>query len=300
MKETQKDRSKKFSKTLTLVMAAVFINLGTEAFAFDWPQAEIESDSFYSYFGQLRGGTLSSSLVFTNSTDIKSADEGRLIAVLEEHSEESDLFESTLGNAAIIAHNDNLLTVYANLDAQSNESREKLTTVATGTPLGECSNSGWQEGQGCLEFQVVDTRNRAFINPRVLLPRFGKELEITINHLSVTNKKGQEYLFILTKNLASGSYRIYKNRQEKAMPYRTTVYVNGAAVQTIDYDMLVQGGRNLCTRGIKSYSVKDLYPNNKKMLLAELNLARGKNIITVVASDILGQESTLTYNIDVR
>ena len=36
-------------------------------FAFEWPQEEkILSDSFYSYFGQLRGNTISSSLIFTN------------------------------------------------------------------------------------------------------------------------------------------------------------------------------------------------------------------------------------------
>lgn len=295
MKKTALTKNgRKFLLTSLIALAA------SAASAFDWPQAEIESDSFYSYFGQLRGGTLSASLVFTDSAEIKAADQGRVIATLSEHSEETDLFESPLGNAAIIAHKDNLLTVYANLDSEGNENRAALTEVDTGTPLGECSNSGWQEGQGCLEFQVIDTRNRAFINPRVLLPRFGKELEITIKDVSVTNKKGQESLFVLTKNLASGSYRIYKSRQDKAMPYRTTVYINGAAVQTIDYDMLVQSGRFLCTRGVKPYSVKELYPTEKKMLLAELNLAKGRNIITLVVSDILGQETTLTYNIDVR
>ena len=37
-------------------------------FAFEWPQEEkILSDSFYSYFGQLRGNTISSSIIIVMS-----------------------------------------------------------------------------------------------------------------------------------------------------------------------------------------------------------------------------------------
>ena len=35
--------------------------------AFDWPQEQTESDMFYSYYGQLRGDQISSSLIFTKS-----------------------------------------------------------------------------------------------------------------------------------------------------------------------------------------------------------------------------------------
>ena len=38
------------------------------AFSFDWPQKEIASNSFHSYFGQLRGGTLGNSIVFKESS----------------------------------------------------------------------------------------------------------------------------------------------------------------------------------------------------------------------------------------
>ena len=38
--------------------------------AFDWPQNEIASDSFSVYYGQLRGGLLSPSLVFSGSEEI--------------------------------------------------------------------------------------------------------------------------------------------------------------------------------------------------------------------------------------
>lgn len=122
--------------------------------AFDWPQNEILSDSFFSYFGQLRGGTIGTSLVFSESREVKAADDGKVLAVISEH-DEDELFESTLGNAAILAHKDDLITVYANLDSQALDTLYKMNDVKSGTVFGGIGSSGWQEGEGCLEFQVL-------------------------------------------------------------------------------------------------------------------------------------------------
>lgn len=280
--------------------ALAFFGMTTTAlFGFDWPQKEIESASFYSYFGQMRGGTLSPSLVFTDSDDIKAADSGRAIVTISEHAE-SDLFESTLGNAIIIAHKDNLQTVYANLSETQQEDREALTTVQTGAFLGTCSNSGWQEGHGCLEFQVVDAENKAFINPRVLMPRFGDELELELRNITAISKKGVAIVFGIQRTISAGFYSIYKQRQDKAMPYKTTIYINGVEVQSIPYDRLIQVKNKLCTSGLKNYDVKALYPDAKRELVGDVNLPHGKSTITIAATDILGNEKTITYNIDVR
>ena len=41
------------------------------AFSFNWPQEQIvESDAFYSYFAQLRGNTISNSLIFAENSEI--------------------------------------------------------------------------------------------------------------------------------------------------------------------------------------------------------------------------------------
>ena len=84
-------------------------------FAFEWPQEEkILSDS---YFGQLRGNTISSSLIFANPSEIKASEEGDITIIIEEHNDDSDFFPSTLGNAVVVEHKDNILTVYGNIDA---------------------------------------------------------------------------------------------------------------------------------------------------------------------------------------
>ncbi|MBQ6780089.1 MAG: M23 family metallopeptidase [Treponema sp.] len=283
-------------KKTGMAAAAFFICAGLHSF--DWPQNAIQSDSFYSYFGQLRGETINTSLIFTDSEEIQAADSGKVLALIGEHSEESDLFESTLGNAVILAHKDNLITVYANLDRENQEARYQMKVAEAGTNLGTCGNTGWQQGQANLEFQVIDTKNKAFINPRILMPRVGKELELTIQNVSAVNKKGNEYTLGINKRFPSGTYYLYRKRQEVAMPYRTTIFINGAAVENISYDMLVQKEGKLCATGNKFYPAALLYPDANRQLLAEVSLPKGHNVISIVITDILGKETTLTYSMD--
>lgn len=285
-------------KKISVISLTAFIFTAFQGFAFDWPQNAIQSDSFYSYFGQIRGGTINTSLIFTDSEEIKAADEGKVIAVISEHTEESELFESTLGNAVIVAHKDNLQTIYANLDRDSQRERYTMDSVTTGSSFGLCGNTGWQQGQANLEFQVVDTKNQVFINPRVLMPRVGKELELTIQNVTAVNRKGNEYALGINKRFPSGTYYLYRKRQEIAMPYRTTIFINGAAVETISYDMLREKNGRLCTNGNKSYPAALLYPDSNRQLLAEVSLPKGHNAITIAVVDILGKEVTLTYSMD--
>lgn len=284
----------------TAAFAATLIISSSAAFAFDWPQMETASDSFYSYFGQLRGGTIETSLIFKDSSDVKAADKGTIIATISEHNNDYGWFESTLGNAVIISHDNQLMTVYANLDAETIPSMvTRVAQVKTGTPLGTSGNSGWQEGRSCLEFQVVDTKNNASINPRILMPRIGEELPLAIGELSLTDRKGKTSYLTIDHEFASGLYSLYRTRQSVAVPYRTIVSINGAIVETISYDMLKEDNGSLCVYGNKFYSKELLYPDNKRQLLAQVQLTRGRNTVTVSITDILGQKETLSYKLDV-
>ena len=89
------------------------------AFSFDWPQAEVSKNSFNSYFGQNRGGILSTSIIFSEPEEVKVAEDGYITAIITDNSDDSDFFPSTLGTAVIIAHNDELVSVYGNLDEET-------------------------------------------------------------------------------------------------------------------------------------------------------------------------------------
>lgn len=267
--------------------------------AFDWPQNEIFSDSFYSYFAQLRGGTINTSLVFSESREVKAADAGHVVAVLSEH-DEDEIFESTLGNAAVIAHADGLMTVYANLDAESQQNLFSLRDVESGDALGNTSNSGWQEGEACLEFQVLDIKNRTYVNPRILMPRIGKELELTIRNVTAVSKNGTSFNLGTQKILPAGIYTLYRERQNIAMPYKTTVYINGAAAESLSYDVLTENDGTICLNGKKKYDIRTVYPAENRQLLGEVSIPRGRNTISIVVADILGKERQLTYTVDAR
>lgn len=277
-----------------LCTAGIFADFSS----FDWPQKETASDSFYSYFGQLRGGTISTSLIFNDISEVKAVQEGKVVLTVREHTNDLGWFESTLGNAFLISHEDSLTGVYANLDGASLK-KESPDTVETGTYLAQSGNSGWQEGLSCLEFQVLDLKNANAVNPRIPMPRTGNELALYATNISLKDEKGIYHNPLTEKRLASGTYCIYKDRQKTAVPAKTTVSVNGAAVEHINFDTLSENNGHLTTNGAKNYSVEELYPDDKKELLAKIPLTPGKNSIGITLTNILKESKSYYFTLDI-
>ena len=284
-------------KNLFLFLSAV---LAGNAFAFDWPQEETFSDSFYSYFGQLRGGTISSSLIFKDSSDVKASEDAEILAVLDEHTDDFGWFESTLGNAVILLHNDNISTVYANLDEDSiPQDFDEKDSVKKGEKIGKSANSGWQEGTSCLEFQVLDTKNHNAINPRILMPRIGKELPLFAKNIYLVDSKGKKFVLGRDKVIHSGTYSIYCDRQEIAVPYKTSISINGIVYESLSYDTLSEKNGKLCVQGNKFYQVEEVYPDKKIQFLGQINLTHGKHSLSAALFNILGTAETSRYAVDV-
>lgn len=286
-------------KKLYSLLIVSFIS--SAIFAFDWPQEKIvQADQFYSYFGQLRGDTISNSLIFSEPSEIKVADDGKIVIFLSDYDEATDFFPSTLGNAVIIAHQDKILTVYANIDSESvNKEIFTADSVQTGFKLGMSGNSAWQQGKSSLEFQVIDTKDNTSINPRLLMPRIGKELPLYYNEIYLQDKNGRNFNIQAQNALPKGIYKIYKKRQSSAVPYRTRVAINGATEDNLSYDLLRQDDGQICVSGKKNYPKNILYPNNDLMLLGEANLPKGKIALQLTLFDILGKETPATYLLSV-
>ncbi|MDE5898330.1 MAG: M23 family metallopeptidase [Treponemataceae bacterium] len=269
--------------------------------AFDWPQVQpVQLDSFYSYFGQLRGGTISSSLIFSEPSEVKAADGGYLTVIIREHNDETDFFPSALGNAVVIAHKDSLLTVYANIDAASlDEINVDRQDVEAGAPLGSTGDSAWQHGNSALEFQVIDTKNNTAINPRLLAPRIGRELPLSISGIVMQGRNGRFYEASRQNALPAGTYRVYARRQPTAVPYKTRISINGTLVDELLYDLLRQDGNQLCVSGRKNYPKDAVYPDGRLHLIGEANLAAGHNALQLTLIDILGKETSALYNLSI-
>lgn len=295
----------KLVRRKVMKILALSVGLGVaaafSAFCFDWPQDAVSSDSFYSYFGQLRGGKISSSLIFSDCSPVKAADDGMILAVIAEHDEDMGWFESTLGNAVIMEHSDSVMSVYANLDGENmQDSVYDFSEVKKGTVFALSGNSGWQQGTSCLEFQVIDLLQKSAVNPRLVMPHEGREQPLEVGKISAVSKNGTVYPVWNQMGLPSGQYYFYRTRQKSAVPYKTSFFVNGALVERIIYDRLKQHEMKLCVAGNGFYSSEQVYPSADLQLLSKVMLSSGKNIITVSLNDILGAEKTSEFVIYVK
>lgn len=282
--------------TITLTLLTSML-----AFSFDWPQAEVSKNSFNSYFGQNRGGILSTSVIFSEPEEVKAAEDGYITAIITENSDDCDFFPSTLGTAVILAHNDELISVYGNLDAETlTLKNEKEHTVDAGATIASSGNSGYQNNKGNLEFKIIDQKNKTAINPKVLMPRASEEIPLTLTGIIIVNKNNDYYDINTYKTYSSGLYKVYFRRNQIATPYKTSVSINGVIVDQLSYDMITQENNKLCIIGKKKYTDADIFPNEDLQLLGEAMFTPGRATLGLSISDILGNVKQLNYNIVIK
>jgi hypothetical protein len=291
----------------------VFIFLSSVLFSFEWPQDDVVLQSVYSGFAQLRDSLaagpsmMSQSLIFAQTARVKVSDKGVIAAIIREPDSDSTRFCSTLGNAVIVNHGDNLVSVYGNLDTVSVFA--DTVEVDTLSVIGFSGSSGWQQGESGLEFQIIDIQNRKAINPRILMPRFESESRLSIPQVIAVNKQGETFLLGTVRQIASGQYTLYL-RGTYAAPYKTMVLVNGAIIETVTYDALnadrTHTGK-LTIQGKNYYTAEELYPDldredtpgAKTMYVSTIVLSRGRNTIRVTLSDINNVETQVSFTVDV-
>jgi len=287
-------------KKLTAIASIILITVSS-AFSFEWPQEEISKASYNSYFGQNVGNILSTSLTFAEPSEIKNAEDGNILVILTEEEDDSIFFPSPLGTSVILSHDDNLLSVYGNIDKDTiTLKNEKDTFLDSGATIGMSGNSGYQTKKGNLEFQIIDTKNNSAINPKVLMPRSETELPLSISGVTIQNKNGNFYDIDTYKTFNSGLYRVYYKRNPIATPYKTTVTINGVIVDQISYDTIVEENNRICVTGKKKYTSSDIYPKDELQLLGEAMFTPGKATLILSVSDFLGNIRQVSYNITIK
>lgn len=284
----------------TLTFATLLFTCLT-AFCFDWPQAEVTKNSFNSYFGQNRGGILSTSIIFSEPEEVKAAEDGYITAILTENNDDNDFFPSTLGTAVILAHSDELISVYGNLDADTlTLNNENEHTIDGGATIASSGNSGYQDNKGNLEFKIIDSKNKAAINPVVLMPRTEEEIPLSLTGIIIVSKNNDYYDINTYKTYSSGLYKVYFKRNPIATPYKTSVSINGVIVDQLSYDMITQENNKLCIIGKKKYTAADIFPNEELQLLGEVMFTPGRATLGLGIADMLGNVKQLNYNIVIK
>jgi hypothetical protein len=236
---------------------------------------------------------LSGSLVFISGGEVHAADNGITLAIIRDPDNGSDRFYSPLGNAVAVDHNDDLLTVYSNLETIAPHSLPQ--NLNTGNVIGVSGSSGWQGTQNSLEFQVIDVQQERVINPKRLMRPLADERPARIGGLSAVSKRGENYRFTEISSFPTGLYTLYHDFDRTLLPHATTISVNGTDIETITYDMMVERNGKLSIRGKKYYTQEEIYIDELRMILGEVTLLRGRNTIRVVALNINGVETSAVY-----
>lgn len=291
----------KMKNLKNFVFTTLLFLFAQSVYSFDWPQSEITANSFKSYFGQNRDSLLSTSLIFTEPTEIKAAEKGFILAILTEDKDEMDFFPSTLGTAVIISHEDNMLSVYGNIDQETlTLNYRNSKTVDAGEIIGQVGISGYQVEKGNLEFQIIDTNNKSAINPKILMPRTESELPLRFAGIMIESKDKDIYDANIYKTYKSGLYRVYFKRNEIAVPYKTAVSINGILVDQISYDTITQRDNKLCVNGKKKYTSADVFPDGQLQLLGEAMFTPGRVDLGLSITDFFGNVQQLNYNIIIK
>lgn len=280
-----------------IIFLLTFILFHSLANGFDWPQET--PTTIYSHFAQYRSGSISNSLVFSDIAEVKCSDNGFVTAFIKDYDDDADFFPSTLGNAVIVSHTDDILTVYANLDKETiKKSVLENKNIKAGENIAKSGDSAWQDGNSALEFQIIDKKNDISINPQIILSQMTeKETFFYPTDITLQNRNGRDYKIKEQTTFASGYYKVYQRRPSSVMPFKMQVFVNGSMQDEISFDLLRQDSLKLCVSGKKNYSKTELYPTKDTMLIGEVGLAAGKNTIRIVLADIIGKEATATYNV---
>ena len=169
---------------------AAFLGLASAGiFGFDWPAKNFDPNQSILSFAQNREGAFNTSLVFEDAQGALATDSGKIIAVITEHQNDGDWFESPLGNTLIVSHDDELISIYGNLTLQSAVGLAQKKEVKADEDLGMTGQSSWNESaeDASLEFQISDSNAKTFINPLILMPRALKQKKISMEFPSKTN-----------------------------------------------------------------------------------------------------------------
>lgn len=285
---------KKNAVVLVLFLLITFV------FAFNWPLDDISQENIQSYYGQKRGNSISNSIIFDNPSEIRSIGAGEVLLVMKDDFEDDTFFPSTLGTSIIIGHNDDLVSVYGNLDKSTiPDSFYTNQILMENTILGSTGNSGYQTKMSHLEFQLFDAKKNASVNPKILMPRTNNEVPLQIYDIYLENKNKVLTNINDTKSFESGIYRIYQTRNKIASPYNTTITINGVEIDKISYDTIMEENNRNYVNGKKKYTNVDIYPNDDLMMLGEVMFTPGRLSLGISIEDYLGNAKRTSYNINV-
>ncbi len=287
--------AKKIKCSVIVINSIILFLLGSMLPAFEWPQTPIVARSLFS---EMRGDGFNTSFVFSSPGEVAAAESGQVVMFLEDNQSNMEWFDSPLGNTVLIAHKNDMLSVYSNL--VNVKVYQADVNVEIGEIIALSGQSAWKEENDGAVFQVIDTKMKTLINPIVLMQTLPESARVAISGLVAVDRSGNTYTLYNGASLHAGPYTLYMQRPENGMVHKSSVTLNGELKEAISYDTIGQEGNSLVVYGNKSYKFDDVYPDETTMRLAELLLSRGTNTIEISLSNAGGTQTFARYRISVN
>lgn len=274
------------------------LSLGTLA-AFEWPVPEPHPVRF---FGQRAYGVTERGVVLEKADSIRASGHGTLLVTMTQNRDMSG-FPSTLGNVAILSHDEGLITIYGNLDSTDRIAERKI--VETGDILANTGTSAWGR-PGMVIFQVVDREKRTVLNPLLLLPTLSDKKAPVIRNVVVVTANNQSWPLGSIKTLRQGKYKLFAEVPDnidgssvELSPFRITIQVNGKEYSSIPFEILQEKSGELYLSD-PEFTWKKLYVDPERMYLGELSLTRGRADISIIAKDTAGNERSVLFGLQIE
>lgn len=283
---------------LPVILAALTFN-NHDVSALEWPVTELAPSRF---FGQRAAGVIERGITFEKTDTVHASGNGILLYTMTQNRNMNG-FPGTLGNAAIIKHDDGLLTIYGNLeDVERINERIHIDLLST---LSRTGQSGWGNPLTLL-FQVVDGDKKNILNPLLLLPPLKDSIGPSIKNVVALSQQNQQFTLGSVKSVRQGKYRIFAEVTDtldkssiELSPFRISVLINGSEYLTIPFEVLKnnQGRLFLST---PDYVWETLYAESERMYLGEITLTRGRSDISIIARDIAGNERSVVFGLQIE
>lgn len=264
--------------------------------ALEWPVSPMIPSTL---FGGKDGQSISRGLVFSATDTVRTAGPGTVLITLRESRNLSG-FPTTLGNTAILAHDEGLTTVYGNL--VSLDRVGEAPSVDAQMPLGPAGTSAWGT-EGEVRFEVLDRDKKTILNPLLLLTSLRDTKPPRIREVQVVSEGGQTYSLGSSKYLKQGTYRLYAEVADSLdgtsadlAPFRVTVLVNGKERSVIAFELLKEDEGTLYLSQ-KGFTASELYLLPGKTFLGEVSFVRGQTDLVVAARDIAGNERSAQFSL---
>ncbi|HNY20866.1 MAG TPA: M23 family peptidase [Treponemataceae bacterium] len=270
--------------------------------AFEWPFGAFKPTSL---FGQRADGVIGRGITLEGQEVVRASGHGTTLVTIAKNGNMTG-FPSTLGNFAVLSHEDGLLSAYGNLEALDRV--DGRTQIDSGTILGIAGSSAWGKPKDVF-FQVIDTKRKTVLNPLLVLPGFKDTRGPVISNVLAISGNNQPFALGSVKFVKQGKYRVYADVTDSIdgvagefAPFRISVLVNGKEYASIPFEMLQEdsGKLYLSSKDSREYTWAALYGDPTRMFLADVPLTRGRADISIIACDIAGNERSVLFGVQVE